>query len=61
MEKSTDTDSTKKSIPVTYLEAATSSDETVPRPRTKLLVEADDFIDDVLANLALKRFIFIAK
>ena len=46
---------------MTYPEAATSSDETVARPRTKLLVEADGFIDDVLANLSLKLFIFVAK
>ena len=42
----------KENIPVTYPEAGTS-DATTPRPRTKLLVEADGFMHDVLANLAL--------
>ena len=57
MEKS-QTLSVQRNIPVTYPEAVVS-DAAAPRPRTKLLVEADDLIDEVLANLALKLFILL--
>ena len=43
---------------MTYPEAVVS-DAAAPRPRTKLLVEADDLMDEVLANLALKLFILL--
>ena len=44
---------------MTYPEAAASSDAAALRSRTKLLVEADDLMDAVLANLALKLFILL--
>ena len=50
-----------KEHPVTYPEAVASSDAETLRSRTKLLVEVDDFIDAVLANLARKLFIFANK
>ena len=43
---------------MTYPEAVVS-DAAAPRPRTKLLVEADDLMDEVLTNLALKLFILL--
>ena len=57
MEKSR-TLSVQRNIPVTYPEAVVS-DAAAPRPRTKLLVEVDDLMDEVLANLALKLFILL--
>ena len=57
MEKS-QTLSVQRNIPVTYPEAVVS-DAAAPRPRTKLLVVADDLMDEVLANLALKLFILL--
>ena len=57
MEKS-QTLSVQRNIPVTYPEAGVS-DAAAPRPRTKLLVEVDDLMDEVLANLALKLFILL--
>ena len=44
---------------MTYPEAVASSDTLVLLSRTKLLVEVEDLIDTVLANLALKLFIFV--
>ena len=49
----------QRNIPVTYPEAAVSLDAAALRSRTKLLVEADDLMDAVLANLALKLFILL--
>ena len=57
MEKS-QTLSVQRNIPVTYPEALVS-DAAAPRPQTKLLVVADDLMDEVLANLALKLFILL--
>ena len=45
-------------MPVTYPEAVASSDTGILLSQTKLLVEVDDLIDAVFANLALKLFIF---
>ena len=45
---------------MTYPEAVASSDAVLLLSRTKLLVEVEDLIDAVLANLALKLFIFRA-
>ena len=57
MEKS-QTLSVQGNISVTYPEAVVS-DAAAPRPRTKLLVVADDLMDEVLANLALKLFMLL--
>ena len=57
MEKS-QTLSVQRNIPVTYPEAVVS-DAAAHRPRTKLLVVADDLMDEVLVNLALKLFILL--
>ena len=56
--KKSQTLSVQRNIPVTYPEAV-ASDATAPRPRTKLLVVADDLMDEVLANLALKLFMLL--
>ena len=50
-----------KEHPLTYPEAVASSDAEALRSHTKLLVEVDDFIHAVLANLAWKLFIFANK
>ena len=59
MEKSTGTDNTKIIYQVTYPEAVASSEAKALRSQTKLLVEADDLMDAVFANLALKLFILL--
>ena len=45
------------SIPVTYPDDVASSETEALWSRTKLLVEAEDLMDVVFANLALKLFI----
>ena len=47
----------QRSILVTYPETVASSDTETLWSRTKLLVEVDDLIDELLANIALKLFI----
>ena len=58
MENSTDTNSAEKYT--SDLPGAVPSDTAAPLPQTKLLVEADDLMEDMLANLALKLFILLS-
>ena len=59
MEKS-QTLSVQRNIPVTYPEAVVS-DAAASRPRTKLLVVADDLMDEVLGELSPKAFHFVTE